>query len=401
MAFDWLALLIPLISAFIGWATNVVAVQMMFYPVEFFGVRPFLGWQGIIPANARKLAKTSTDLITEKLINLKMIFEDFDAGGFSKHLDPAIDEMTDQILAETGEKYGGAMWEHMDEPQRLIVRGILRAEVKQVVVQIIADMGEQIEDILDLTDIVVDAAERDKALIGQMFQRVGRHEFAFIKRSGAYFGMLFGIVQLGAWLLYPVWWVLPAFGFFVGYATNWLALKLIFEPAEPMRVGPFVFQGLFHKRQQQVAEQFATLVSGDILNPDNMVRRMVDGKTGEALFAIVDARVSALLDKFQSNPMSSAMVPSDAWPTIRTEVKQRVRDEIPKPGGFLHTFTSQAVDVYGELFERMSALDSESFEGVLRPPFQHDEWKLIVAGAALGAGAGVLQIIFLFGDSFA
>jgi len=401
MEFDWVALLIPLISAFIGWATNVVAVQMMFYPVNFLGIRPFLGWQGIIPANARKLAKSSTDLITEKLINLKSLFEDFDAGGFSKHLDAAIDEMTDQIIAETGEKYGGAMWDHMDEPQRLIVRGLLRGEVKQVVVKIVADMGEQIEDILDLTDIVVDAAERDKALIGQMFQRVGREEFAFIKRSGAYFGFVFGIVQLGAWLLFPAWWVLPAFGFFVGYATNWLALKLIFEPAEPRKFGPFLVHGLFHKRQQQVAKQFATLVSGDILNPDNMVRRMVEGKTGDKLFAIVDARVDELLDKFQKNPMSASMVPNDAWPDIRKEIRQRVRDEIPKPGGFLHTFTSNAVDVYGELFDRMSALDPQSFEGVLRPPFQEDEWKLIVAGAVLGTGAGVLQVIYLFGDALA
>ena len=29
------------------------------------------------------------------------------------------------------------------------------------------------------------------------------------------------------------------YGFFVGYATNWLAMTLIFEPKEPMQIGPF------------------------------------------------------------------------------------------------------------------------------------------------------------------
>ena len=49
---NWLVLTIPLIAGFIGWLTNVVAVKMMFYPVEPWGKPPWLGWQGVIPANA-------------------------------------------------------------------------------------------------------------------------------------------------------------------------------------------------------------------------------------------------------------------------------------------------------------------------------------------------------------
>jgi uncharacterized membrane protein YheB (UPF0754 family) len=397
--FDWLVLLIPLICAFIGWGTNVVAVKMMFSPVDFVGVRPFFGWQGIVPANARNLAARSTELITDKLIDLKGLFAAFDAEEFSTHLDKAVDELTDQIIDETAGKYAAEMWENMAESARQPIRQMVRAEVKRVTVEILADMSENIEDILDIQDIVVDAVERDKALVGEMFQRVGDLEFRFIKRSGAYFGLLFGVFQLGAWLIYPAWWVLPAFGFFVGYATNWLALKLIFEPAEPRKIGPWTIQGLFHKRQQAVAQQYAEMVSSQIINPDNMTARMVEGKAGERLFAIIGDRLDEMLDRYRENPMAKMLVPGGDWDKIRTELFERVRDELPKPGGFLHTFTSRAVDVYGELLDRMTELDSVSFEGVLRPPFQQDEWKLILAGAALGLGAGVLQVVYLFGDS--
>jgi hypothetical protein len=47
--------------------------------------------------------------------------------------------------------------------------------------------------------------------------------------------------------------------------------------------------------------------------------------------------------------------------------------------------------------ERMSVMAADDFEGVLRPAFKQDEWKLILAGAVLGLGAGILQIVFLFG----
>lgn len=54
------------------------------------------------------------------------------------------------------------------------------------------------------------------------------------------------------WLLYDKPWTLPAGGAVVGYITNWLAIKLIFEPVDPVKIGPFVLQGLFLKRQDEV-----------------------------------------------------------------------------------------------------------------------------------------------------
>lgn len=394
---NWVIWLIPVIAAVVGWGTNVLAVQMMFYPTDFIGIKPWFGWQGIVPANATKLASKSTDIITAKLLNLKALFENFDAEGFAEHLDAVIDQITDEILAESAEKYSGEMWEKMPEPVRAQVRTMLRAEIQAVTVNILADIGEQIEDVIDLKDIVMETAHRDRALMSEMFQTVGSEEFKFIKRSGAYFGLLFGFVQMFVWVVYPAWWVLPFFGFLVGYATNWLALKLIFQPAEPKKVGPWTIQGLFHKRQQVVANEFSTMVSRDILNPNNMVAKMVTGKTGDTLFGIVEKHIGAMLEKYKTNPMTASLVPADKWDDIGTEVFSRVREELPKEGGFLHIFTGRAINIYSELMDRMVQLDSKSFEGILRPPFQEDEWKLIVAGAVLGTVAGVLQVVYLFG----
>jgi uncharacterized membrane protein YheB (UPF0754 family) len=379
----------------------VLAVQMMFYPTDFIGIKPWLGWQGIIPANATHLARRSTAIITSKLLNLRSLFADFDAKGFSGHLDEVIDKITDEILQESAAKYSGPMWENMNDAVRAQIRTMLRAEIQAVTVRILADIGERIEEVIDLEDIVVETAHRDRKLIGEMFQTVGSEEFKFIKRSGAYFGFLFGIVQMFVWVLYPAWWVLPMFGFLVGYVTNWLALKLIFEPAEPARVGPFTVQGLFHKRQEPVAREFSTMVSRDILNSDNMVRKMVTGDTGATLFGIVEEHIGGMLETYKNNPMTAALVPADKWDEIRAEVFTRMRDELPREGGFLHIFTGRAINIYGELVERMTKLDSKSFEGILRPPFQKDEWKLIVAGAVLGGAAGVLQVVYLFGDTLA
>ena len=75
------------------------------------------------------------------------------------------------------------------------------------------------------------------------------------------------------WIVYPEGWVLPAAGFLVGYITNWLAMNLIYEPREPVQVGPFKIQGVFIKRQREVASQFADVLDDAVAHYQQTVRQ--------------------------------------------------------------------------------------------------------------------------------
>jgi hypothetical protein len=43
----------------------------------------------------------------------------------------------------------------------------------------------------------------------------------------------------------------------------------------------------------------------------------------------------------------------------------------------------------------MRQLTPVEFEGILRPAFQQDEWKLIAVGAIIGGLVGELQVLLL------
>ena len=397
---NWIVLLIPAISAVVGWFTNVVAIKMMFYPVEFVGIPPYLGWQGVIPANALRLAKISNSLITEKLISLRQLFDEtFNAESFTGKLGAVIDDVTEQIIDEVAKKHAKRLWENAGEVMQNKVRERVRTEVVRVSHRIALDMADDIDSIMDIEQTVLEAIERHKGLMGEMFYEVGRQEFKFIERSGLYFGFLFGIFQMIVWVLYPAPWILPAAGFCVGYLTNWIAIKLVFAPREPVKVGPITVQGLFHKRQPEVAEAFGRTVATRVLNADNIVRTVMESDGARRMNEIVERRVGELIDEYEAHPMAKLVLPEEQRLALRAEVLERIKSEWPKPGGFFHTFAAESVDLHGELERRMKALDRESYEGVLRPAFQQDEWKLIAAGAVLGTVAGILQLVYIFGDA--
>src|SRR5688572_14420643 len=115
----WQTWIIPLVSGFVGWWTNAVAVRMMFEPAEFVGIKPYLGWQGIVPASAMGLAKKSVDLMLTQILTLRDLFANFDATKMTKDLAPALDQWTDEILNESVAKFAPELWAQMAEPAKV------------------------------------------------------------------------------------------------------------------------------------------------------------------------------------------------------------------------------------------------------------------------------------------
>ena len=58
-------------------------------------------------------------------------------------------------------------------------------------------------------------------------------------------------------------------------------------------------------------------------------------------------------------------------------------------------YATEAINLGNELSEKMNALTPEEFEGIIRPAYEADEWKLMLVGALLGITAGYGQWLLL------
>ena len=396
---NWVVLLIPVFAGVVGWITNVAAVWLLFHPVEFVGIPPYLGFQGIIPNASKNMGAYLAEIVTEKLLDLRELFAGMDPEAMLPTMRPALHAMADETLEEAAAEHAAQMWGAMDEKVKTQVREAVRKEVELLATSAFTDLKDVAPEIIDLGRTIQDAIARDKALLNNLFLAAGGEEFKFIKISGLYFGFLFGIPQFLLWIVYPEWWILPAGGVLVGYITNWLALKMIFEPKVPTKYGPFTFQGLFHKRQHEVAVDFSHTVSDTLLTPQNVVDHVSEGPGREKLQEIFRKHVRSAIDKYKEHPMASMVMqqvnPDEIDRMVVTQMDARLTEE----GGLVWNFVEHTLDVGASMSEKLRDLDSESFEGVLRPAFQQDEWKLILVGAILGGLAGWAQAVYLFSES--
>ena len=66
--------LLGLVSGLVGYGTNWLAVKMMMGPVEFVGFGP-IGWQGVIPANAGKMARITVDHSVKRVLTQEELID--------------------------------------------------------------------------------------------------------------------------------------------------------------------------------------------------------------------------------------------------------------------------------------------------------------------------------------
>lgn len=385
----------PIVAALIGFVTKIVAIKMMFQPIKFLGIPPYLGWQGIVPRKAAIMASIACDTMTEHLIKPKDIFMKLDPKRVAHEIEGPLLAAIEDITRDVASHYQPGLWEVAPDAVKNLIISRIKAEAPKLVEQIMLDIQNNIDSVFDLKDMVVTNLLRDVPLLNRIFLEAGEGEFRFIRNSGIYFGFVIGCVQAVTWAFTQSPWVMPLFGGFTGWFTDWLALKMVFNPKHPTRyLGLFEWQGLFLKRRKEVAAEYGRLIAKEIITPDRIIDAILRGPLSDRMFGMVQKQVQRLVDEQAglAKPIVVFAVGSRQYQEMKKVIAEKVMERLPEAMKSMEAYAADAIDIENTLVSRMQELTPEQFEGLLRPAFEQDEWILIAVGAVLGFMVGEMQV---------
>ena len=396
----WSYLSIPVVSAIVGYGTNWLAVKMMMYPVEFAGVGP-IGWQGVVPANAAKMANLLVDHSLKKVLTQQELIERVEPDqlveALRHRIDPFVEDIVDEVMSETsnyGVRVGNLVWAAAPGALKARVYAEVRKNMPAVLARAVQDVSDNLDDFVDINEIIIDKLGRDKRLLIDIFLTAAEKEFRFIERSGLYFGLPLGIPVMFAWYYFPVWWLLPLFGMLVGYITNALAMYLIQKPLHPVKIGPFTIQGLFLRRQKEVSAYFGKVFANELITAEVMMAEVL--KTERSLDRVRDLiqrEVNRAIEESQGifKPITVLSLGPAEYAKVGRIISDRAFEEILRPDKRSLRYLDEAFDIENTIADRVGALPPADFFELIHPVIAEDEWKLIAVGALLGLGAGWWQ----------
>jgi len=393
-------LLIPCVAAVVGWFTNWLAVQMIFYPVQYRGLSLYripevplglIGWQGIVPCKTRPMSEAMVEMVTTQLLSVKEVFQRLDPKKVADLLTPEVPKLGQSIIEDLMPSNRPWSW-ISDVPKSLFV-GLPSQTVELIshmnhsfLKDFTIAMQQNIDSLLNVRNCVVDQMVLDRTKLGELFQKCGSKELDFLTNSGLWFGFILGLIQMVVALFWDNPWSLSIGGGIVGLATNWLALKWIFEPVNPTKVGPFILQGQFLRRQKEVSAEFSKFFAENILTSKKMWFSILNDPTTTPAFHEL---FGAHLTKFAKSVSSGLGVGLE--PEVLKLAAVKAIEKLPNHIGVLHSYVDEKLQLRETLRISMEKMSSAQFERVLHPIFEEDELTLIMAGAVLGFAAGLVQ----------
>jgi len=414
---EWRLLLIPLITGIIGYLTNWVAIQLLFHPIDFVGVRmpgmkevaPSLprklkqipgvvegrvGWQGIIPSRSARMGTIAAEKGIAKIATEREFYREFDPERIATHMvtnsEDEIRRLTEEIFREEYPE----IWQNTPNAVRELVHSRVRDRLPGVAEEITQQIGENIDELLDINAMITDHLDENPELLNRLFVEVGDRELEFIINSGFLIGGLLGFLTIPLFLAIDSPFVLPVAGILVGYATNWIALKIIFLPIEERRVGPVRLQGLFIKRQTEVADEYAGIVADEVVTIGNVAENLMYGSQSDRTRKMVRGSIRPEVDRAIgiAGPAIRLTTGSEQYERVREtfadESVERTIEPLQDPA-----FNEERSEAIRDLIaRRIKELPPRDFVGLLRPAFVEDEWMLILLGAGLGFVAGWIQL---------
>src|SRR5262249_29021867 len=210
---------------------------------------------------------------------------------------------------------------------------------------------------------------------------------AFVRRSGIYFGLGIGLVQMVAWALFKNPWIMPAFGFTVGLISDYIALNMLFRPIQPTKILGFIqFQGLLHAQREKVTADYARILADDLFTPETLLDGLLKGPGSDKLFALVAKEVEEAIDKQTgiARPLVVFTVGTKRYRELKDRVVNLVLERLSSTLYEAQDYATSAIDLENTIIDKMNQLTPEQYESILRPVFKDDEPLMVTVGAVLG-----------------
>ncbi|KAF1334241.1 hypothetical protein FI667_g2283, partial [Globisporangium splendens] len=395
---------IPLVSIGFTYIHIWLALYMTFYPLNYVGCLQIpgtntgLGWQGIVPHKGEKMARQAVKIMTTQLLKVKEVFARLEPSDVVKVLEPLLFNTIHDVIEEMALKYSPELWAVLPAKVKEEIVEKVKEEAPVHIEALMDELRNNIEDVFDIEDMVVTNMCRDKQLLVNMFVTCGYAELAFIRNSGAWMGGIFGLMQMGLWFVYSDRIVVfPVVGLVVGTITNWLALKMIFEPVEPRKFLCFTLHGLFLRRQNEVAAVYGRMVAADVLNSRNIIEAILKGPYSDRLFELVYDNVQEAVNAGAAvtDKLINYSIGEETYANIKEDITNHIVQKFPESLRQIEDYATTAMDLEVTLREKMKLLSSAQFENLLHPIFEEDEWKLVLMGGVLGLAIGLLQAFFI------
>jgi uncharacterized membrane protein YheB (UPF0754 family) len=189
--------------------------------------------------------------------------------------------------------------------------------------------------------------------------------------------------------------LIPVISAFIGWFTNWIAIKMLFHPRLPRKVLGITFQGIFPKRQRMFAEKLGKLVSQELLSFNDIEQKITSPENLQKLMPLVEEHIDNFLRRklAEEMPVISMFIGENTIQQLKSVFMKELETLFPVIMQRYMGNLQKDLDLEKIVVDKVSGFSSDKLEQLLQS-IMSKEFKFIeIIGAVLGFLIGLIQIL--------
>lgn len=188
--------------------------------------------------------------------------------------------------------------------------------------------------------------------------------------------------------------LLPFIAAFIGWFTNWIAIKMLFHPKEPKNILGFKIQGIFPKGQKEFAQKMGQVVAGELIHFDEIAQQIADPEKLKEVKPFIEQHIEHFLaHKLKEKlPIISMFMGKDTQDKIKEGLLEEIDILLPQLMDQYAQKLSAKIDIEKMVSEKVANFSSDKLEAILVAIMKKEFRFVEIIGGVLGFIIGLLQI---------
>ncbi len=188
--------------------------------------------------------------------------------------------------------------------------------------------------------------------------------------------------------------LIPLISAFIGWFTNWIAIKMLFHPKVPVKILGITFHGIFPKRQKQFAEKLGKLVSQELLSFSDIEKKISNPDNIEKLMPFVETHIDHCLrvKLAEEMPMIGMFIGDKTINQMKAIFIKELQSLFPS---MMENYMGQLekdLDLEKIVINKVSGFSSDKLEEILQAIMSKEFRFVEIIGGVLGFIIGLLQV---------
>lgn len=194
-------------------------------------------------------------------------------------------------------------------------------------------------------------------------------------------------MSLGA----TAWISLPLVGAAIGYATNRLAVAMLFRPLRPRRILGLRIQGLVPRRQGELAESIGRVVGDHLIDHKDLVAALDRVDLETLLGTVIERGLQPKLEELRRLPLVGGFLTEERVADLRAQVVRGISDQREVLFEELERAVEEGLDVRALVTEKVREFPIARLEELILEVARRELRAIELLGGLLGLLVGLAQ----------